>query len=134
MRVLLLAVVYTFALGISLAAAFYMGGGREGLQGPHVLRDSWPAIYALVALFAAVVAAPIRLALRDIDWRLVAVIAGAWFGEYLVLASGALADELNPGNAVLFWIAATGGPIQPVAAFLGALAGGWLVQRSRARV
>jgi hypothetical protein len=133
MRVLLLAVVYTFALGISLAAAYYVVGGRLTLQGPYVLSHSWPAIYALVALFAAVVAAPVRLALRDNDWRLVAVVVGAWLGEYLVLASGVLAGELNPGNAVSYWIAATGGPIQPLAAFLGALAGGSLVQRSTRR-
>lgn len=133
MRVLVLAVAYTFALGFSLATAYYVMGGREALVGPHVLNQSWPAIYALMAVFAATIAAPLRFAVPEVNGRLVAVIIGAWFGEYLVLASGILADELNPANAVFYWIAATGGPIQPVAAFVGALLGGWLIRPYRRR-
>ncbi len=133
MRLLLIAIVLTFALGISIFAAFYLGGGRDALQGPHVLRDSWPAIYTLVALFGAAIAAPIRTVIPEVGVRLLTVVVAAWFGEYLVLASGLIANEINPINAIEFWIAATGGPIQPVAAFAGALAGGWLVQRSGRR-
>jgi hypothetical protein len=133
MRLFLLAVALTLALGFSLAAAYYLVGGREALMGTQVLRDSWPAIYALAALFAAIVSAPLHFAVPEVSGRLVAVIIGAWFGEYLVLASGILADELNPANAVFIWIVATGGPIQPVAAFTGALLGGWLIQRAARR-
>jgi hypothetical protein len=131
MRVLVLTAGLTFALGFSLAAAYYLVGGREALMGPRVLSQSWPVIYALMALFAAAVTAPVRFFIPEVGGRLVTVVIGAWFGEYLVLASGVLADELNPANAVFLWIAATGGPVQPVAAFLGALLGGRLVQRSR---
>jgi hypothetical protein len=132
-KVAALIVVLTLALGFSLAAAYYLVGGRIALQGPYFLNHNWPVIFTFAALFAALVTAPIRLVLPEVDGRLVAVVIGAWFGEYLVLASGVLASELNPANAVLLWIAATGGPVQPLAAFVGAVIGGRLVQRSPAR-
>ena len=132
MRVLLSAVVYTFVLGFSLAAAYYVIGGREALMGGGTLTRSWPAIYALVAVFAALVAAPLRLLIQD-NRGLLAVILGAWFGEYVVLASGQIADEINPVNAIFYWIAATGGPLQPIAATAGALLGGWVIHRFKTR-
>lgn len=134
MRLALLVVALTFALGFSLVAAYYVVGGRLALQGPYVLQTSWPAIFALMSVFAAAVTAPIRLLIPEVGGRLLVVVIGAWFGEYVVLASGVLADELNPGNAIFYWIAATGGPIQPVAAFAGALLGGGLIQRVARRV
>jgi hypothetical protein len=60
---------------------------------------------------------------------LAVVAVGGWLGEYLVLASGLLADELNPLNAWFYWLLATAGPVQPVAAWLG----GALGQRLRRR-
>ncbi|MEP7378502.1 MAG: hypothetical protein ABI725_02970 [Chloroflexota bacterium] len=130
MRHALLAVGLTFVLGGSVAAAFYAVGGQSALLGPYVLNHSWPVMYTLVAVFAAVVTAPIAYFAWLVPGRvLVAVILAAWAGEYVVLASGVLANELNPLNAIGYWIAATGGPLQPVGAFVGA----WLAWRLRAQ-
>lgn len=128
MKTMLAAVVMTFALGFSTAAAFYAVGGRLALMGPYVLVREWPAIYFLVAVFAVAVGLVLGAVELSLSGRrLVAVIVGAWVGEYLVLASGVLSNELaiwySPLNGVGIWIAATAGPMQPVAAWLGAVLG-----------
>lgn len=119
-----LALVLTFVLGTTTALAFFVVGGRLALLGPGVLWQSWPLIYGLVAVFSAAVLAVVGLVLRNrlTAKALGAVVLGAWFGQYLVLASGVLADEFTPLNAIFYWLLATGGPIQPAAAILG----GWL--------
>lgn len=108
-------------------------GGRIALLGSFVLARDWPAIYGLVTVFAAGVGLGFGLAASS--WpsrRLAAVIVGGWLGEYLVLASGLLADELNFLNAAYFWLLATAGPIQPIAAWLGAAVGRRLARQRQA--
>jgi hypothetical protein len=53
-----------------------------------------------------------------------------WIGECVVLlVYGMIDSDLGRLGAVAIWLMATGGPIQPAAAVLGA----WLVRRERAR-
>lgn len=122
---LMLIPALTLLLGVATAIAFYAVGGGLALQGPYVLWQSWPLIYvAEGALVAAVLFVTVRLSRNILDLPKVALLViAAWFGEYLVLASGILADELNPGNAVFYWLLATGGPVQPAAAFVGSWLG-----------
>jgi len=130
MRTLAAIVVMTVALGFSTAAAFFAVGGRVALLGTSVLSREWPAIYGLLGLFAVGVGLLFGTACSS--WpprRIVLVILGGWIGEYLVLASGLLALELNPLNSLYYWLLATAGPMQPVLAWIGALAG----QRVRRR-
>jgi hypothetical protein len=131
-RVALLAVVYTFVLGASLAAAFYLVGGRDALMGRQAFIESAPAIYGLTAMFAAVVSLPLGW-IVPVGGRLMLVIVGAWLGEYVVLAPGVLDDDLNPAIAVIYWIGATGGPLQIVSAYVGAVLGGYLAHRPSRR-
>ena len=114
----------TLLLGLATAIAFYAVGGSLALQGPYVLSQSWPLIYAVEAvLVGAAMFAAARLLRSAVDEpKLALLVIAAWLGEYVVLASGILADELNPANAIFYWLLATGGPLQLVAALLG----GWL--------
>jgi hypothetical protein len=127
MKILLAAVAWTLLLGfLSTAAAFYIVGGQLALQGPYVLVREWPRIYALVVVLA--VAIGFVVGGFGASWprrRLAIVIVGGWLGEYLVLAVvGATSiSELNPLTALGFWVLATAGPAQPLAAWLGALVG-----------
>lgn len=92
-----------------------------------VLLRGWPLIYPIDAVLAAVVLyVTIRLFRSRLDaMSLAVVVVGAWLGEYLVLASGVIDNDLNPGNALFYWVLATAGPMQPAAAFIG----GWLALR-----
>lgn len=133
MRLLLLAIGLTFVLGSATAIAFYAIGGQVALNGPHVLAQAWPSIYSLEAVFvsAAVWLVGFFFA-RQLDQRAVLLaVLGAWIGQYFVLASGVLADELNAVNSLFFWVLATGGPLQPIAAILGGWVGLRLAHRSR---
>lgn len=120
-----LILVLTLALGLCVAASLYIVGGRVALLGPGVVERSWPLIYLLQALFAAGLLFGVARAGRDRLHlgRVAVVVVGAWLGQYLVLASGILADELNPVNATYYWILATGGPLQPIAALVGGALG-----------
>jgi hypothetical protein len=124
-----LSLVLTFVLGTTTALAFYLVGGTLALRGPFVLYQSWPLIYLLEAVFVAAVMFVVgRLFIDRLTNRtLVAIVLAAWIGQYLFLASRVLADELNPLSAGWFWLLATGGPLQPAAAFVG----GWFGLRPR---
>jgi hypothetical protein len=124
-----LASVLTFALGTATAVAFFLVGSQLALNGTYVVTRSWPSIYSLEALFVGAIMFVITRLLRDrlSSRRLLAMVLAAWLGQYLVLASGLLADELNPMNALGYWLLATGGPLQPAAAFIG----GWFGLRPR---
>lgn len=53
------------------------------------------------------------------------LVTAAWLGEGLVLTvigEPIVANELDPAVAWYYWLVATGGPLQPAAAFTG----GWL--------
>lgn len=120
--------ILTVALGFSLAFAYFLVGGQLALRGPYALARSWPLIYPLMALFAAVVGATFgRLSGRRLTAGSIALLVLlGWIGEYFVLASRILADELDPVSSLGFWVMATGGPLQPAAAVLGA----WLGRRT----
>jgi len=123
MKILLAAMAMTLALGfLSTAAAFFIVGGQLALQGPYVLAREWPWIYALVVVLAAAIGFVVgRLTLTWPRRRLAIVIVGGWLGEYIVLASGLLASELgHPLTALGYWVLATAGPAQPIAAYLSA--------------
>jgi hypothetical protein len=127
LRLLALLPLLTFVLGITVLAAFLAVGGPIAVAGPHVVSYAWPLIYPLVALFGGLVGVFTGFLGRG---RLTVMatamlVIGAWLGEYLVLASGVLADELIPRNAVEYWSLATAGPLQPIAV----LAGAWLGRR-----
>jgi hypothetical protein len=132
MRLVLLALGLTFVLGCTTALAFYLVGGQVALNGPYVVGYAWPIIYPLEATFvAAIVGGVAFLFARSLDRGSVLLLAlAAWIGEYFVLASGVFADELNPVNSVFYWLLATGGPMQPIAATLG----GWLALRLAQRL
>ena len=118
MRVITLGIALTFALGFSLALAYFLVGGSLAWRGTYVLGRAWPFIYTLVALLAAGTSALVAaLVNRRLPMRhFTAALSLAWLGEYLVLASGVLDDDLTPANAFGFWLLATGGPLQPLAA------------------
>ena len=128
LRRLALVPLLTLALGLSLALAYFLVGGTLAWVGPYVLSRSWPVIYPLMALLAATVGfAAYRWTGREFSPRTIALLfLLAWLGEYLVLASRVLADELGPVTAAGFWLMATCGPLQPAAAMTGA----WLARRS----
>jgi len=123
MKTVLAAIAMTFVLGfLSTAAAFFMVGGQLALRGPYVLAREWPWIYGLMAFLAAAIGFVVGW--FTASWprrRLAIVIVGGWLGEFIVLASGLLSAELwNPLNALGYWVLATAGPAQPIAAYLGA--------------
>ena len=120
MKPVLAMVLMTFALGFSTAGAFYAVGGQLALRGPYVLAREWPSIYALVVAFAAIIGVVLGSLLGSWSPRWIAIVVfGGWIGEYVVLASGLLANELTFLNAWLYWLLATAGPAQPIAAGLG---------------
>lgn len=127
MKTLLAAVAMTLLLGfLSTTAAFYIVGGQLALQGTYVLVREWPWIYALVVILAAAIGLVFGWLMPSMPRRrLVFVIVGGWLGQYAVLASiGALSfRELNPLSALGYWLLATAGPAQPVAAWLGGVVG-----------
>jgi hypothetical protein len=121
--------VLTLLMGMTVAV-FWMTFGLRAVQaGPlPVLEASWPLIYgSQVLLVGAVTLLVVHRSLRVVTpARLAMLVIGGWLGEMAVLtALGGvlLANEINPGNAWWFWWWATGGPIQPAAAFAGGLLG-----------
>ena len=115
----------TLGLGATVAASWFIVGGSAAYRGPlPVVRDLWLPLYGMQGLLAAGGtfwfarhAAPIS------SFALVALIVGAWVGEWLVLLLG---NTLFLGDPVLefasfYWFVGTGGPVQPAAAALGGL-------------
>lgn len=131
--------ILTLVLGVATAAAFYVGGGPLALRGTYALVRQWPLIYTLEASIVGGIglalgwASVSRVSLRVLTLLIVA----AWIGEYVVVASGLLANELafwySPLSGVAIWIAATAGPVQPLAVWLGTLLGRRLRRRRLAR-
>lgn len=120
-----LVAVLTLALGLCVAASFFVVGGPVALFGPGVIERAWPVIYPLQAVLVAVLLFVVARALRGrlAIAGLVLVIVGAWLGQWVVLASGVLDGEVNPGIATYYWVLATGGPLQPIAAAAGGVIG-----------
>lgn len=127
LRLLTLVPLLTLVLGFTVFVAFVAVGGPIAATGPHVVGYAWPLIYPLLALLGALVGGIVGYLGRD---RLsaattVLLVIGAWLGEYVVLATGMLEEELNPRDSLEYWALATAGPLQPIAA----LAGAWLGRR-----
>lgn len=136
MRTVLAIVALALVVGVSTAVAFYLVGGPLALRGTYVLAREWPLIYAVEALMVGAVGFLVGTAST---WRppprtIALVIVAAWIGEYIVVASGLLANELafwySPLNGVAVWIAATAGPLQPIAVLVGVAVGRRLTRRS----
>jgi len=115
----------TVVLGGTVAVSWFAFGGSASFRGPiRALEDSWPLIYGSQALFAAIVgflAAPFLA--REFGRRgAVLAILAAWVGEFFVLFFGGtlFAGELVPEVAWFYWIIGTAGPLQPIAALVGA--------------
>lgn len=115
----------TLFLGGTVVVSWLAFGGTAAFRGPiRALEDAWPLIYGSQAVFAAIVgfvAAPFLA--REFGRRgAVQAIAAAWVGEFLVLFLGGtlFAGELVPEVAWFYWLIGTGGPLQPLAALVGA--------------
>ena len=122
------AALLTLVLGATVAISWILIGGRTAFQGPdRVLRESWPAIYGLQAILAAMALYVFvrRQALAPSVRDVVLLVVGAWLGELLALTAGGnlLANEIDPEIAWFFWLMGTGGPLQPAAAAIGGLIG-----------
>jgi hypothetical protein len=116
-------------MGVAVAASWLTFGPRAIQAGPlPVLEASWPWIYgSQVLLVGALTFLVVHRSRRLIPTgRLALLVIGGWLGELAVLtALGGvlLANEIDPDNAWWFWWWATGGPVQPAAAFAGGLRG-----------
>ena len=123
LRSVAMVVATTLGLGLTVAVSWFLFGGTAAFRGPFVaLRDSWPLIYGSQAVLAGVVGWLLVRSLRPATpGRAVSVIGAAWIGEWAALFVGGtlVANELTPGIAWFFWLLATGGPIQPLAAIGG---------------
>lgn len=122
----------TVALGGTVAVSWLAFGGTAAWNGPvRALQENWPLIYGGQALFAGVVGFVAAPFLANTFGRRGAVLAllAAWIGEFVALFVGGrvLANELVPELAWFFWLMATGGPLQPLAALVGV----WLARRRR---
>lgn len=118
-------VALTVVLGGTVAVSWLAFGGSASFRGPiRALEDSWPLIYGSQALFAAIVgfvAAPFLAGTFGRRGAVLAILA-AWVGEFFALFFGGtlLAGELVPEVAWFYWIIGTCGPLQPIAALVGA--------------
>jgi len=119
----------TLLMGLTVAVSWITFSLRAFQAGPlPVLEASWPWIYgSQVLLVGALTFLVVHRSRRLVTPRRLAVLVlGGWLGELTVLtALGGvlLANEIDPGNAWWFWWWATGGPMQPAAAFTGGLLG-----------
>jgi hypothetical protein len=124
--------VLTLGLGATVAVSWFVFGGRTAFLGPErALRESWPMIYSAEALLAAAWTFLVaRMAPQLTPRQLIAYVVAVWIGEWLVLLfiGRLFSTELTPDVSWYFWLIATGGPIQPVAAVFGGL----LARRPRA--
>lgn len=120
----------TWVLGGTVAVSWLAFGGTAAWSGPvRALEEDWPLIYGSQALFAALVGfvvGPFLIKAFGSPGAVLAILA-AWMGEFVALTFGGtiLANELVPEVGWFFWLIGTGGPLQPVAAVIGA----WLATR-----
>lgn len=127
--------VLTLGMGIAVTISWFAFGRGDplGLEPEHMLTLRRLTIYG--SQFLAVGAFVFTLVrTRLTAWSPVtlwAAVTSAWLLEGVVLTviGPVVANELTPAVAWYFWLVATAGPLQPVAAFVG----GWLGLR-RARV
>ncbi len=125
LRTVAIVVALTVVLGGTVAVSWLAFGGTASFRGPlRALEDAWPLIYGSQALFAAIVGFVAAPYLATVFGRRGAVLAilAAWVGEFFVLLFGGtlFAGELVPEVAWFYWIIGTCGPLQPIAALVGA--------------
>lgn len=129
---LALIALLALALGLTVVFSLFLVGGSMALRGPHVVQQSWPVVYGIQALLAAAVGyALVRFGAPGLDARrLLALVLAACVAELAVLliVHPLLANELTPVSTVVYWLMATGGPLQPVTAYAGGLLALRLVQ------
>lgn len=115
----------TPALALTVLLSLFIVGGSVALRGPSVVQHSWPIVYGIQAVLAA--AALFVVARYGAGWlsarALLALVAAVWVSELLVvlLIHPILANELTPVSTVVYWLMATGGPLQPAAALVGGI-------------
>lgn len=125
LRTAAMVMALTVSLGGIVAVSWLAFGGSASFRGPlRALEDAWPLIYGSQAIFAAIVgflAAPFLARAFGGRGAVLAILA-AWVGEFFVLLFGGtlFAGELVPRVAWFYWLIGTGGPLQPIAALVGA--------------
>lgn len=121
------ALILTLALGSTVAISWLIFSGTIAFRGPmRVLADRWLLIYGSQSILAALVGFTLaKTAPRTSIRRVGFLILVAWIGEVVVLTLGGsiLANELAPTVAWFYWLIGTGGPMQPIAAIVGAVIG-----------
>lgn len=119
-----LVVVVTIVLGLCAVVSMVAFGATHPSQVPAVLERSWLWIYVVQAVLAGLAMyVTARVAARRVDGAsLAAMVVAAYVVQLAVLMTG-LMPHLGQRNAVAEWALLTGGPIQPVAAIIGALLG-----------
>jgi hypothetical protein len=127
-RNLLRIVGLTLALGATVVASWAAVRGSSVLNGPGPWLDpSWYLVWGLQAGLAGIVGFVVGRAWgREISAVGLAVLSSlAWIGELVVVAllTPVLSDDLRLFQAPWVWLVATGGPIQPLSAFVGTLLG-----------
>lgn len=122
--------ILTLGMGAAVTASWFAFASRNqsfGLDPASVLSPSRLLVYGTqFLLIAAFVFWLTQGRLRNASARQVGLlVTAAWLGEGLVLTvigEPIVANELDPVIAWYYWLVATGGPLQPAAAFVG----GWL--------
>ncbi|MGD8485103.1 MAG: hypothetical protein PVH07_00565 [Chloroflexota bacterium] len=118
----------TLALGASVVVSWLAVRGASVFRGPGPFLDSsWLLAWAVQAGLAAAIGFGLgRWWGSGVSRSALAIIVVvAWVGELVAASALApfLAGELSPVHGPGLWLVATGGPIQPLAALGGALAG-----------
>jgi hypothetical protein len=118
----------TLALGVTVVVSWVAIRGLSVFNGPGLFLDpSWLVVWAVQAGLAGLVGFAIGRWWRDGASlvRLAILVLAAWVGELLVVSLLApfLPGTLSILHGPALWLVATGGPIQPIAAVVGALIG-----------
>jgi hypothetical protein len=132
-RTLVRIVSLTLALGGTVVASWLAVRGVSVFTGPGPFLDSsWWVVWAIQVGLAGIVGLIVgrNWGRESSAGRLAALLLAAWVGELLVVAllTPILSDDLRLFHAPWVWLVATAGPVQPLAAIVGALVG-----RERAR-
>lgn len=124
-RILLTIAAFSLALSCTVAISWFVFG-REMPIGSPLSALARPWIYISQALMAVPIGlfAPRWVGPAATQGRMLLLIFAAWVGEPILLtALGTfVANELTPLVAWYYWLIATGGPMQPIAALVGGLA------------
>jgi hypothetical protein len=133
MRITLL----TLSIGATVVVSWMAVRGASVLNGPGPFLDTtWYVIWSIQAVLAGVVGLIAgRAWSRDASpGGLSTLVFAAWVGELLVatIIGPLLSNDLDLMHGPFVWLVATGGPIQPLAAAIGALVG-WATTRRPTR-